>query len=142
MKIEELCSDLVMLPEDHKESLEKLIAVLNPIEDEWVQLGNEPWKITSGYRFLKDHVEIYNKINETRKKLQKKPLPTPMRSNHLTGNAVDIFDPKQDLKFFVSEYLHLFEAAGVYMESFKWTPTWVHMQRIAPPSQNRFFSPF
>jgi hypothetical protein len=142
VKLDDLCSDLVMLPNEHRKNLESLLDALNPIEDFWIDLGNPPWKCNSGYRFLSEHLRVYKQLNEDRKKLKKKPLAIPMRSNHLTGNAVDIADPDQHLKFFIAEHLELFEDQDIYFEAFAYTPGWVHMQRVQPKSKNRFFIPF
>lgn len=123
-------------------NLERLIDALNPIEKLYIRNGGESWHVTSGFRFMTDHVRIYKKINEERKKEKKKLLAIPLGSQHLRGNAVDILDSKQDIKAFVAAHLDLFEEAGIYFESFKKTPSWIHMQRIAPKSGNRFFEPY
>lgn len=142
MKLEDLCSDLVMLPKEHRSNGEALLAVLNPIEEAFIQKFGRPWKSTSGYRYWPEHVEIYRKMNEERKKEKLPPLVVPLKSNHLIFKAVDIYDPNQDVKFFVAEQLHLFEEGNIYFEAFKYTKDWVHMQNVAPRSRNRFFVPF
>lgn len=142
MRIEELTSDLAMVPSDHKKNLEMLLAVLNPIEGYYIDLGGEPWIPTSGYRFIGEHVRIYHEKNLKRKQEKKKLLAIPMNSQHLKGNAVDIYDPKQEIKFFIAKNLELFEDADIYFEAFSHSQDYVHMQRVAPRSGNRFFLPY
>lgn len=142
MKIEHLYVDFFKVPHDHLENMEHLLAALNPIEEVWIEKGNNPWVVTSGYRTMVEHVRIYTEKNAKRKKEKMKPVPIPMRSQHLKGNAVDIDDPKQDLKFFIAENLELFEEAGIYFEVFSHSNGYVHMQRVPPTSGKRFFIPF
>jgi hypothetical protein len=142
MKLEDLCSDLVMIPAEAKVNLLRLLEVLNPIEQVYIAEYKEPWKVTSGYRSPADHVRVYSQINARRKLEKKKPLAIPLGSQHLKGNAVDVSDPKQNLKIFVSDHLHLFEEAGIYFEAFQYTKDWVHMQDAPPKSGNRFYIPY
>lgn len=142
MRIEDFCWDLSMLPRDHRVNLEALVAALNPIEEFWIQQGNEPWRVTSGYRFMSDHVRIYKKKNEQRKKEKKKLLAIPLGSQHLRGNAVDILDTNDHLKTFISTHLELFEEKNLYFEDFKYTKGYVHIQSVPPKSGVRFFKPF
>jgi hypothetical protein len=142
MRLEEMCSDLVMIPRQDLARLTLLKETLDPIEKVWMDLGHTSWVVTNGYRFMKEHVAIYNRINAQRKKEKKKLLAIPLGSQHLKGNAVDIYDPRQDLKLFIAQYLHLFEEAGIYFEAFNYCPSWVHMQQVPPKSLNRFFQPY
>ena len=142
MRLEDYCSNITLMSYEHRENAERLLAVLNPIEDFYIEQGGKPWVITSGYRFTSDHVRIYAEINAKRKAQKKKPLPVPMNSNHLKGNAVDISDPKQDLKIFVADHLHLFEEAELYFEAFQYTSSWLHIQRVPPKSGKRFYVPY
>jgi hypothetical protein len=141
MKIDALCSDLVLVPKEARANLDLLLAALNPIEREYIKLGHQPWVVTSGFRTMEEHAEIYRKKNEKRKREKLKLIPVPLFSQHLKGNAVDIYDPNQDVKLFVAQNLHLFEEAGIYFEAFETTRNWVHMQRVAPRSGKRFFIP-
>lgn len=60
-------------------------------------------------------------------------------SQHIFGHAVDLADPHGTLrKFFTAERL---EKHGLYMESPDSTPTWVHLQDVAPRSGKRIFKP-
>lgn len=141
MKLEDLCHDLVMCEPQHVIHLKNLLLKLNPIEAIYIEEFREPWKVTSGYRTAADQVRIYNEINAKRKLAKKRPLATPMRSQHMSGNAIDVYDPKGQVKHFIAEHLHLFEDSQIYFEAFQSTPNWVHMQSVAPASGNRFFAP-
>ncbi len=66
---------------------------------------------------------------------------TATASKHLTGQAVDIFDPKGELKDWVKLNLPLIEEVGLWLENFAYTSNWVHFQTVAPKSGKRFFVP-
>ena len=63
------------------------------------------------------------------------------RSNHMTGNAVDFADPKQIMGRWCLANLPALERAGLWLEHPDVTPTWCHLQRVAPRSGNRVFRP-
>ncbi len=63
-------------------------------------------------------------------------------SAHCKGAAVDLADPKGELKKWIMKNLSLFEANNCYFEDFKYTPTWVHIQIYPPKSLKRFFIPY
>lgn len=151
MKLDQLCSDLVMVPNEHKDNLIALVDALNPLENKFYEEYGYGWKITSGYRFIFEHVRIYNEINEKRKAAKKKPLATPLGSQHLKGNAMDVYDPLGQVKEFVAKYRDLFKKAGIYIEGhektngeidWRWTPNWVHFQRVSPASKKFLFTPY
>ena len=72
---------------------------------------------------------------------QKRINPTAMGSSHLYGAAVDISDPKGELKAWITKNSQLLTYNGLWMEDPKYTKTWVHLQIYAPKSMNRFFIP-
>lgn len=72
---------------------------------------------------------------------QKRINPKSMKSKHLTGQAVDIADPKGELKKFIKDNEKLMEEIGLWFEDFSATPSWVHMQSVPPKSGKRFFLP-
>lgn len=72
---------------------------------------------------------------------QKRINPTAMGSSHLYGAAVDISDPKGELKAWITKNSQLLTYNGLWMEDPKYTKTWVHLQIYTPKSMNRFFIP-
>lgn len=99
------------------------------------QAYGKPMTITSGYRTKEDQIRVYAQKGIT--DLSK----IPMGSKHISGQAVDISDPKGEFKAWIMENISLFEELGIYMEAFEYTKNWVHMQIIAPKSGSRFFKP-
>lgn len=80
--------------------------------------------ITSGYRSPQRQREIYAAKGE-------KPA---MGSKHITGHAMDISDPKGELKqkFLNRKVLEKMKELDLYLENFDMTKTWVHIQDEAP----------
>ena len=72
---------------------------------------------------------------------QKRINPSAMGSSHLYGCAVDIADPKGELKKWLETRYGELVNCGLYMENPKSTPTWVHLQSYAPRSMSRIFNP-
>ncbi len=64
----------------------------------------------------------------------------PMKSCHLTGQAIDVWDADGKLKAWIKENLGALERAGLWCEHFDDTPDWVHFQSVPPKSGRRFFS--
>ena len=60
-------------------------------------------------------------------------------SAHKTCEACDFHDSDGKLKAFAKENIPLLEQAGLYVEDFKSTPTWIHLQ--IRPTMYRFFKP-
>lgn len=94
----------------------------------------KPMIVTSGLRTLKHHLEIY-----ARKGIY--PPKVPMKSNHLSGRAVDFSDADGKLKAWVKDNIKLMEEVGLWLEDFSATKTWCHFQINPPKSGNRFFLP-
>ena len=65
----------------------------------------------------------------------------PWGSKHLYGKAVDIADPKNILKDFLSKNVDKLEWNELWCEEFASTPGWVHFQSEPPKSGKRFFKP-
>lgn len=63
------------------------------------------------------------------------------KSNHIIGCAVDISDGSGDLMRWCLANLDVVADAGLYMEDFRWTPTWCHFQSSKPKSGKRIFVP-
>lgn len=64
-----------------------------------------------------------------------------MRSKHMIGLACDIVDSDGQLMKWVLQNLPLMKQLGIYMEDFRWTPSWVHFQLGGPGSGKRIFVP-
>lgn len=62
-------------------------------------------------------------------------------SKHMTGQAIDIEDPKGDLDRWLFANPSVLERVGIWCEHPSATPTWTHMQSLPPGSRNRFFFP-
>ncbi len=114
-----------------QENLKNLLDKLNQLRDAY----GSPLTVTSGLRTLEDQLRVYagKGITDIKK--------IPMKSKHLEGLACDFSDPDCKLKLFINENLPLIESLGLYMEDFKTTSNWVHVQIVPPASGRRFFVP-
>ena len=124
------CS-LSELDEATKKNLYELLDKINKVRDRY----GYPMIVTSGYRTIEHHLEIYKKKGITDKSR------IPMKSNHLTGCAVDISDPNGKLQKWCLNNVKILESIGLWIEHFSATKTWVHFQIVPPKSGNRFFMP-
>ena len=118
------------LPNDVQNNLNTLLVKVNKVRTAY----DKPMIVTSGLRTVKHHLEIY-----ARKGIY--PPKVPMKSNHLSGRAVDFSDSDGKLKAWVKENIKLIEEIGLYMEDFSATKTWCHFQINPPRSGKRFFMP-
>jgi len=64
-----------------------------------------------------------------------------LRSKHLTGEAVDLHDPRGELAALIKNNLNALAWHGLYMEDPASTKGWVHLQDVAPASGKRIFKP-
>lgn len=103
-------------------NLETLLIRMNDVRANY----GLPMIVTSGLRSAEDQARIN---------------PNASKSRHLTGEAVDIHDPRKRLQAWVWENVELVADIGLWMESFSATPTWVHFQIVPPKSGKRFFLP-
>lgn len=62
-------------------------------------------------------------------------------SKHMTCQAVDIEDNDGKLKSWCIQNLSVLEDLGLWMESPEFTPSWLHLQTVAPNSGHRVFIP-
>lgn len=133
ISFKEVTGDITLadIPIAHQQNIQELIKRVNVVREKW----NKPMKVTSGYRTLQDHLRIYSAKGITDKS------KIPMKSNHLTGAALDISDPKGELQKWLNENVTLLMAIGLYCEDFAYTKTWVHFQIVPPKSGKRFFIP-
>lgn len=116
------------VPIAFQQNLQALAKKMNVIRAAY----GKPMIVTSGFRSEQQHIKIYHKIGV------KNP---PMGSNHLRGNACDIYDPKGELKAWVLQNVEMLEDLGLWCEDFAYTKNWCHFQQLPPKSGNRFFKP-
>jgi hypothetical protein len=105
-----------------RSSSEKLLYKINSL----LQYFGEYRKVNSGWR---------------PKQLQLEINPRAPNSKHITGNAIDLEDKDGKLKEWCVFNQDKLELEGLYMEDPASTPTWVHLQQVAPSSGKRIFKP-
>ena len=129
----ELIKDKVLTDVSHTQqlNLERLRKALNVVRAAY----GKPMYVTSGLRTMQEHLRIYSAKGMTDR------TKIPMQSAHLSGEAADFADPRQELQKWCLENVAVLEQEGLYCEDFAATATWVHFQIRAPRSGNRFFKP-
>ena len=120
--------DIEELSPEIQSNLFELLSRVNKVRTAY----NKTLIVTSGFRSMKHHLEIYKAKGVTK---------VPLQSNHLYGRAVDILDTKRELQAWCKANVPLLENIGLWMEDFRYTPNWVHVQIVPPASGNRFFIP-
>lgn len=63
------------------------------------------------------------------------------RSKHMTGDAVDIYDPDGELDDWCMEHLDILAECGLWLEHPSATKGWSHLQQVPPRSGKRVFYP-
>lgn len=63
------------------------------------------------------------------------------KSSHKDANGVDVYDPQRIFAAWCVLNKHVLAALGLYMEDPRWTPGWVHLQRVPPGSGHRIYIP-
>lgn len=117
------------LPKGIQENLKITLERVNKIRTAW----NKPMIVTSGVRTIEDHLRIYKEKGITDLK------KIPMQSKHLTGQAVDIYDPKLELTAWLKQEPKRLEEAQLWCED--GNKNWVHFQTEPPKSGKRWFLP-
>lgn len=112
-------------------NLDHLVKCVNELQ----KLYGKQFVVTSGLRSKDDQIRIYKAkgITDIKK--------IPMGSKHLSGQAVDISDPKKELQTWCLKNVEILKDIGLWCEDFGSTPNWVHMQSVPPLSGKRFFKP-
>jgi len=103
-------------------NIDRLLVPINAVRDAY----DKPMSVSSGWR--------PPAINEATSNAAEK-------SNHLKGLAVDFKDPNGKLRDWVLDNLAFIASLGIYLEDFRWTPGWVHMQIVPPGSKRRIYRP-
>lgn len=124
------------IPEAYKKDLAILLDRANKLRAAY----GKPLMITSGYREINHHINIY------KEKAANRGMPfymsqVPMKSKHLHCQALDFADANGELKAWINNNIKLLEEIGLWCEDFQYTKTWVHIQILPPASGNRFFKP-
>jgi len=73
--------------------------------------------------------------------VNKKTKNAALRSNHMTGKAIDLVDPDGDLDEFFFDRQDLLAQYGLWMEHPASTKNWAHVQSVPPRSGRRVFYP-
>lgn len=118
-------------PKETQDNLMDLLEKINKIRTLYGQI----MVVTSGLRTPEDQVRIYEEKGIT------DHSKIPMKSRHITGQAVDISDPHQKLQQWCLANIKKLEEIGLWCESFDATPNWTHFQCSPPASGSRFFKP-
>jgi len=92
--------------------------------------------VTSGFRSPEHHINIYKKKLGKNFDIKK----VPMKSKHLSFQAVDIADPDGSLWAYCQNAVPLLDKLGLWLEDDPATPR-VHFQIVPPLSGKRFFKP-
>ncbi len=124
-------TDFDTLPEDHQANLLILLEKVNKVREAY----GKPLNVSSGYRSKADHLRIYKEKGITDQ------TKIPMKSRHLSGQALDFSDPNQELQKWIKSNIELMEEIGLWFEDFSATTNWVHCQIESPKSGKRFFMP-
>ena len=111
-------------------ALATLLERINLIRAAW----NHPMTVTSGLRTREDQIRIYTAKGIPESKI-------PWGSMHLTGGAVDIYDPNKELQAWCKANEDQLVKAQLWMEDFSATPNWCHFQIQSPRSGKRWFMP-
>jgi uncharacterized protein YcbK (DUF882 family) len=116
---------------DIQKNIEETLEKINKVRNKY----NKGMTVTSGLRTKNDQIRIYKEKGIT--DISK----IPMSSRHLSGEAIDIFDPKKELQKWCKENEKFLEEIGLWMEDFSATPNWCHFQTKPPKSGKRWFLP-
>jgi hypothetical protein len=120
------------LDQSIKDNLADLLVRVNKLRKAY----GKPMRVTSGLRFMEDHLAIYARKGITDQS------KIPLSSRHLIGKAVDFADPKGELQAFIKSRTEAeLEEFGLWFEDFSATKFWTHCQSVPPKSGKRFFMP-
>lgn len=135
------------LPISHQQNAVDLLKKVNNL----LQVGGvQGLVVTSGYRTQADHLRIYSKrILENKEwnlthpnDLRHDHFGIPMKSRHLSGQAVDIGGAKiKELQAWCLANEAKLAEIGLWMEDFATTKNWIHFQSVPPASGKRWFKP-
>jgi len=124
---------LTDLPKEHQSQLSTLLHRMNIVRKRY----GKPMIVTSGYRTMADHLRIYRNKGIT------DMASIPMKSKHLDGSAIDIYDPDAVLYKWCKANEVFLTQVGVWLEHRQ--GPWQHFQ-IKPfgsyrPGKSIWFQP-
>ena len=91
--------------------------------------------VTSGFRTMEDHIRVYREKGIT------DVTKIPMKSLHLTGKAIDIYDPNFELTDWCKlNNSKILKEVGLWCEDDKSVKR-LHFQTSPPRSGSRWFKP-
>lgn len=122
------------VPLEFQRNLEITLERVNRLQDK----QELPFIVTSGFRALQHHIDIY-RTKALKAGLPFSNLQVPLKSRHLTGEAVDISDPTGAIYKWAYENQDVLKEIGLWCE--KGTKGWLHCQTQPPKSGARFFLP-
>jgi uncharacterized protein YcbK (DUF882 family) len=113
--------------EDQSEDIKNNLNILFEKSNKLRNIYGKPMIVTSGLRTTDDHLRIY------KEKAEKAGIPfdeseVPMRSKHLYGQAVDIFDPNADLYNWCLSNEKILVEIGLWLEHRQ--GVWQHFQIV------------
>lgn len=123
------------IPISHQHNLETLLKKINLVRAAW----DKPMIVTSGYRSMQDHIRIYSQI-ASRRGIDFDVSKVPKGSQHLIGNAVDIYDSDGFLHNWCKSNETLLIQWDLWCEE-RDDQKRVHFQGSPPKSGKRFFYP-
>lgn len=112
-----------------QDNINDLLEKINIIRKLW----GKPMTVTSGFRSKEDQIRIYKSKGITDLKR------IPMKSLHLSGEAIDIYDPGLELTKWLKKNPDILKDAGFWCE--EGNSNWVHFQTRSPKSGKRWFLP-
>lgn len=104
-------------PPEYEDNLLELLIKINKVRDAY----GRPMTVTSGFRNISKHIEIYTKKGVSRDKI-------PLGSKHLTCQAVDIYDPDNELRKWCQDNEPLLREIGLWLEEDQ--GSWQHFQIV------------
>jgi hypothetical protein len=118
------------VPIAHQQNIEELVKKVNILLEQY----KKNVVVTSGYRSMNKHKDIYRAKGITN---------IPMGSKHLSGCAVDIYDPKGEFHSFLQNNPSILDKADLYCENRQ--GNWQHLQSKPfgsyRPGKTRWFNP-
>lgn len=113
-------------PEVTAEVLKNAESLLKKVNALLKELKVESVKVSSGFRPQSVNANVHGAAK---------------KSNHMTGNAIDLADSNGKLDILFLQNRPLLEKYGLYLEHPDATLQWSHLQQVAPKSGKRVFKP-
>lgn len=132
-------TDFNTLPADHKVNVLEVLKRINMVRSAY----GKPMSSTSFYRTMAHHIQVYKDLAK-QKKIPFDINKVPMKSKHLIGAAVDIYDEKKELYNWLKAHPEILDQANLWCEEDTTQPR-VHFQILPYGSykegKSRWFIP-